>query len=977
VTLSPVRCVGRWCALALAIAAAGCSQAQEPTWDAPSRAVVLAEVVNPDLQPFTASIGPIGEGAELIRTGAGFEPVVFRTLYEAREDAPHRIVDWPNAISRYGSLRSGALDGAQVDVYRVVGGELRRVRRGVVAEGGFHASGWRDVLRGRTMLPRAETRFMHRFARTHRPDAPVWVAVRAVSASGGLSEPSQAVKIQNTARPREPVAREKPRLIKRPRHRSGASAPPPPEGLAARAGIDGTVLLEWEPARDRDVVGYVLVQSESAPETHRGHHIDLEPTPDAAPIRIGDRIILRKTFYSPQRAALHTDRVWTSIRQTGVFRPGLVQFWPDESPDRTWRMVPHERDTPVTDPGETYLEMTLRTRATESLAVTNHAGLDQDFYPVLRTQPYSFSIWMRADRPTTATLRFIGPLESAARPVIFSVDTTWRRFEAELTPARVPQGRRPGRLTLDIEGPARVDVDNFRFHRSDADYLDLSTEDYARLARSGMTALRTHALVKTGSQTYDLDQLTNPAGAISGVRGGNTLPQLLSIMSHAGVDPWLQIEPHFTREEWLGLVEYLAAPFDPDLHDPEERPWAAKRRAQGRHAPWSDSFDRIFFELGNETWNGLMAPWTFEAMPDAATGDTHGAGAVYGMASQFMIDAMRDSPYWTAEMEEKTRFVLGGWARQPRFGLQAARTAPEAAFLTVAAYNGGWDEGEGPAGRTPESYFNILNQISQTHAPLLVEQLEEVRRFERRHDRSLTLGTYEAGPGYAHSGLNGVTLTERQAREQEEAMKSQAAAVATLDTFLFQASMGYVVQNFFTFNAGPRWSSHAPWNRGGADYAPWRILGLFNAVGPGDMLKVEIANPPRRDLAAFRRRRAVEGAPQVAAYATRAQDRLTLVALSRRVPGHPDPADDGFTPMTLSLPISGARSLTLHRMAGPHDAHDVYGQQVLIETLDLTPPRLDGPVALDAALGADRRGLPPASVLVYVFEGVEWLNEDT
>ena len=81
--------------------------------------------------------------------------------------------------------------------------------------------------------------------------------------------------------------------------------------------------------------------------------------------------------------------------------------------------------------------------------------------------------------------------------------------------------------------------------------------------------------------------------------------------------PWLQVEPHFSPAEWQGLVEYLAAPYVPGVDTPVKKPWAYKRHQQGQTAPWTDRFQQIDFEIGNETWNSLFRPWVFDDMTDA------------------------------------------------------------------------------------------------------------------------------------------------------------------------------------------------------------------------------------------------------------------------------------------------------------------------------------------------------------------------
>ncbi len=336
-----------------------------------------------------------------------------------------------------------------------------------------------------------------------------------------------------------------------------------------------------------------------------------------------------------------------------------------------------------------------------------------------------------------------------------------------------------------------------------------------------------------------------------------------------------------------------------------------------------------------------------------------------------MIASLKASPHWKAAgLDDKVKFVLGGWNRQP-YGLQAARRSPNSDFMTVAAYNGGWDENEGPPTRSKASYFNVLNQVSQASIPNARRHAGEIDDLARSRGRAILSGTYEAGPGYALNGLNKARVTKEEAAVQEEVMKSQAAGVATLDSFLAQAAEGYALQNFFTFSEGLRWSSHATWDKGGQAYPQWQLIALLNREGLGDMLAVETRAAPTADLTESRLRMAVRRAPQVAAYATRRGDRVNLFVISRRVPGYPDPQDDGCTPTEVELPFRSARSVTLHRMDGAHDATNVRRVETRVERLGIKPPA-DLPLfALNAATGAADCGLPPASAFLYVFEGVE------
>ena len=247
---------------------------------------------------------------------------------------------------------------------------------------------------------------------------------------------------------------------------------------------------------------------------------------------------------------------------------------------------------------------------------------------------------------------------------------------------------------------------------------------------------------------------------------------------------------------------------------------------------------------------------------------------------------------------------------------------------------------------------------------------KELPDLKTKGARRLRLGTYEGGPGYVMDGLNNARVTKEQALAQEQVMKSLAAGTATLDTFLALAYRGFALQNFFALGEGDRWKSHAKWYHGGQAYPSWKLITLFNNEATGDMLRTETLGIPSTDLGAFSRRRAVKDAPLAAVYATRNKDRYSLFVLSRKVPNHPVSGDDGYTPVTIELPFSEAKSVTLYRMTGAPDANNLLSDNVRIEKLEIPSSNLVRRFSLNSETGADEHGLPPASTFLYVFDGV-------
>lgn len=954
---------------------AACNSHGEPSdnYKKPAHFKVTNDVVNPRLMPFAATIS--GFGNSFINEGSGFEPPVYRSKFIATENAPNRVVAAASALSNWDTLREGFLDGAEVHVYRIENWQFQMVRSGHIPDGGFHVSGWMPLTQGENIVSPESQRFSFRWANYNRPDAKYYFTVRAIDYNGNLSPPADAFSITRPAKVVEGAVANSTIKFKPSRLTLDSTPPPAPKNLRGRIGLDGSLVLEWDPVEARDLAGYAIYRSDYPPQAHKGYHFDFaeQATSSDQYIKAGDMVVVSKKLYGASRNRHMSNRVWGAWSEYRLLLPGLVDFFSDESDRKTWELARHESGTPVEQPGETYLKLDLAFAERTSLGIYNHSGTAQSWYPVLETKPYKVEFWMRMEGKGRARFLLTGFYHDSTpsiRPIDFQAGPEWRKYTATFTPPMVQQSDRPNQMILELTGPGTFHVDNFRVYRADLGYQEMPPSDYEELKASRMQALRTHGIVNTRFRTHDMEQLTNLPGLVGGgTQMHNTLPQILSMMRKAGVQPWLQLEFHMSPKEWLAFAEYMAAPYDPAKDTPARKPWAYKRYQQGQAKPWTDEFDRIYFELANETWNRLFHPWVFDGMTDAMTGKKYSPGQVYGMYQEYVRSILRSSPYWQAAgLDRKFAFVLGGWANQS-YGRDAAAASPSSSFMTIAAYNGGWDEGEGPPGLNAPSFFNLLSQV---HDAIKVGErhVRESQELKSGGHSHVSMGTYEAGPGYALNGLNNETVSKDQEREQEQVMKSLAAGTATLDSFLARAYLGFTLQNFFTFDHGTHWKSHAKWYHGGQAYPSWKLLSLFNNQATGDMLRTETISVPSVDLPAFKRRQAVQDAPLAAVYATRRGNRYAVFVVSRKVPDYPLAGDDGYIPVTIELPFHRARRVTLYRMAGNPMANNILADEVKIDKIELPASRLNRHFTLNTENGADNRGLSPAATFLYVFDGV-------
>ncbi len=121
------------------------------------------------------------------------------------------------------------------------------------------------------------------------------------------------------------------------------------------------------------------------------------------------------------------------------------------------------------------------------------------------------------------------------------------------------------------------------------------------------------------------------------------LHEFLELAAEVEAEPWYVIPPTFTPAEIENLAAYLAAPAG-------SHPYADIRANLGQTAPWTDVFDQIHLEFGNEMWgsNGGNDPFR---------GATMRGGERLGQLANGRFATLKASPYYSAQ---KINLIIGG-----------------------------------------------------------------------------------------------------------------------------------------------------------------------------------------------------------------------------------------------------------------------------------------------------------------------------
>jgi hypothetical protein len=139
-----------------------------------------------------------------------------------------------------------------------------------------------------------------------------------------------------------------------------------------------------------------------------------------------------------------------------------------------------------------------------------------------------------------------------------------------------------------------------------------------------------------------------------------SLHQMYELCEHLGSEPWYCLPGTLNERELVNFMEYLGAPADVG--------YGRKRAELGQVKPWTEVFDHIHIEFGNEAWNN--AAWY-------QCGGYNGPGYWKGL-----IDAGKSSPYYSP----KILFHSAGQAAWSGRNAGILKNAPNADRFSVAPY---------------------------------------------------------------------------------------------------------------------------------------------------------------------------------------------------------------------------------------------------------------------------------------------------
>lgn len=749
--------------------------------------------------------------------------------------------------------------------------------------------------------------------------------------------------------------------------------PAPPTNLKAYS-KNGVVYLSWTPSKSENVTGY-RVERSTAPLSSQDSALYLDKK--SPKLVDGDYLVIEKKY-------IDFDMRGVSPRVRGIGNPSDTPNWHWRTyGDISLSLDQHKSSLPEGMlGGETALKVVTEKNGGQLYqAVAAGSGVANDYWygHFEAGKRYRWEGWLRAESlPKNAVTLTFEPGFSITKKI--SVGDKWKKFQWDFKAPKEKSGVMHFGPKIKVNRPGTLWLDDMRLYQ-----LDDTSGDNPRYIAPNLIlneVLRSQPKIgpKGVHRIWVLDRNMTMDSILSWhsntriapnwnteVRKTEdmTLPMALEFDRLTGdskktrMVPWITLQHILhSKEDWHNLIEWLAAPISGGEETKRSRPYAYLRTQQrGNKRPWTDEFEKIYIEFGNETWhNSKIADWIgFAQKYEIHQGDTQ-----YGLFSAYLIDVIKSSPYWKSQgLDKKIEFVLGanyGGRLNKRgpittgfsgYGEVAISKAPQADSVSHANYAGPkWETGDSQEGTFSEEGLQASLLAWAIGPEPNQARMVEAQKYLKSQGVKYYLTAYEGGPsGYKIPGQGG----KEQVEINERYGKSLALAVGVLDTWLGSYKLGWTDQAYLGFSQGTHYSSHTMAEDGYRPHVGWQALRLRNQAGRGALMETKNLGVPQID---FRGKRY----DSVSSYAMKDGQRWTVFVLSRSI--------NKTISVALELPFKQAQKITKYRLKGKPAANNRTSLEVPLEELSVDTKQLSS-----GRMMVEEGKLKPATIIAYVFEG--------
>ncbi|MFA6563838.1 MAG: Calx-beta domain-containing protein [Verrucomicrobiia bacterium] len=885
----------------------------------------------------------------------GFEPVTIRRQAIATGGGTNYIENVSGAtMSNWRQIADGFFDGATVRVYRPSsnGGALQLVRSNTVVN--YVTDGFRRL----HVLPVVTNTFTDT---TATPGVNYEYQVRAVNSSAAVSTNysggASTAAIATVAALAGSTSASNPTWTNSFYNRGG-TAPAIPSNVTATP-LSGAVRLDWTANAETDLAGYYIYRRAQGTAQNR---IILDN--DGPASQAGDVYFVEATYVNPPTHRMHDRLDQNTLNDQWTFLAG--SSWPYGRPGSITRdnstVCPENgggSSLRLDNPGSHEVRI-------QQAAFSNpqfHGG----YYPALTPGvTYRAEMWMKQSGVPGGTVRFslTAPYNSISNT--FTVGSDWQKFSYLFTAPAMGADGTISSIMLAFNGPGTVWVDNLLLYE-DADGNPATYPPFAlrpaaaqALADYHPGPIRMNTGVSTSRWGVSMDDFLTEEPQIAPQWGGDggrvrpddpyKLPMVLRMTRDVGGEPWIIVGTFMDEQEWLHLMEYLAAPYVPGTDTPATKPYAYLRYSQGQQTPWTDVFPRLFIEFGNEQWNPM-----FE--------NTFASGNTCGQFSEYFFNVAKTSP-WYATVASKLNLIVNGWHISTNqtngYGHAASLASPGSQLNDIANYIGGWEAGIAVGGNSVnDAGYQGYMMYLPTYIRAFVDQHAVSRAANAAAGHPYKIAVYEGGPGYANPSPG-----QPYEPVSEVYGKSLAAGVSTLDTYLYNSLKQIDPQCYFTFGGAYNWASHSLVANGYYPHTSWLALQMRNRYASGAMVATAINSAPTLDVDAWTNRTgavvvsAMPNVPLVQPYAFRSDSNYSVFVLSRRI--------NGDTPVTLRLPFNAVTNATLYTLTGDPRIGNSSNYNINITTQAVTSFSQNYSFTI-----------PPGSAYLFTFAGATTVSAPT